>query len=60
MGLGAMTSGAMDVSNSNMAAPLLALSLSKLLFAINLGNRVHDGARHGQRTDPRVGRRGRA
>ncbi|MEM8943599.1 MAG: cation acetate symporter [Planctomycetota bacterium] len=34
MGLGAMTSGAMDVTNSNMAAPLLALSLSKLLFAI--------------------------
>ncbi len=34
MGLGAMTSGAMDVSNSNMAAPLLALSISKLLFAI--------------------------
>ena len=34
MGLGAMTSGAMDVTNSNMAAPLLALSMSELLFAI--------------------------
>lgn len=34
MGLGAMTSGAMDVTNSNMAAPLLALSLSKFLFAV--------------------------
>jgi cation/acetate symporter len=34
MGLGAMTSGAMDVTNSNMAAPLLAHSMSKLLFAI--------------------------
>lgn len=34
MGLGAMTSGAMDVTNSNMAAPLLAKSMSELLFAI--------------------------
>ena len=34
IGLGAMTSGAMDVSNSNMAAPLLARSMSELLFAI--------------------------
>jgi len=34
MGLGAMTSGAMDVTNSNMAAPLLARSMSELLFAI--------------------------
>ena len=34
MGLGAMTSGAMDVTNSNMAAPLLAKSLSEPLFAI--------------------------
>ena len=34
MGLGAMTSGAMDVTNSNMAAPLLALSLDKWLFAV--------------------------
>ncbi|MCA9063084.1 MAG: cation acetate symporter, partial [Planctomycetaceae bacterium] len=34
LGLGAMTSGAMDVTNSNMAAPLLALSMSELLFAI--------------------------
>ena len=34
MGLGAMTSGAMDVSNSNMAAPLLAKSFSGALFAI--------------------------
>ncbi len=30
---GAMTSGAMDVTNSNMAAPLLARSISELLFA---------------------------
>ena len=28
MGLGAMTSGAMDVTNSNMAAPLLAQAAS--------------------------------
>ena len=34
LGLGAMTSGAMDITNSNMAAPLLALSMSELLFAI--------------------------
>ena len=34
MGLGAMTSGALDVTNSNMAAPLLARSFSELLFAI--------------------------
>jgi cation/acetate symporter len=34
MGLGAMTSGAMDVTNSNMAAPLLAKSMNELLFAI--------------------------
>lgn len=33
MGLGAMTSGAMDVTNSNMAAPLLAKSMNELLFA---------------------------
>lgn len=34
MGLGAMTSGSMDVTSSNMAAPLLAKSMSELLFAI--------------------------
>ncbi len=34
MGLGAMTSGAMDVTDDNMAAPLLAKSISELLFAI--------------------------
>lgn len=34
MGLGAMTSGSMDVTNSNMAAPLLALSMNELLFAM--------------------------
>jgi len=34
LGLGAMTSGALDVSNENMAAPLLAKSISELLFAI--------------------------
>ena len=34
LGLGAMTSGALDVTNSNMAAPLLAKSISGLLFAI--------------------------
>ncbi len=33
MGLGAMTSGAMDVTNSNMAAPLLARSVNEWLFA---------------------------
>jgi cation/acetate symporter len=34
MGLGAMTSGALDPSDNNMSAPLLARSFSELLFAI--------------------------
>ena len=34
LGLGAMTSGALDLSDNNMAAPLLANSISPLLFAI--------------------------
>jgi cation/acetate symporter len=34
LGLGAMTSGALDVQDTNMPAPLLARSLSPLLFAI--------------------------
>ena len=34
LGLGAMTSGVIDVSNSNMAAPLLAKSFGELLFAM--------------------------
>lgn len=34
MGLGAMTSGAIDVTNSNMAAPLLARSFNEWLFAV--------------------------
>jgi cation/acetate symporter len=34
LGLGAMTSGALDVTNSNMAAPLLARSINEVLFAI--------------------------
>ncbi len=33
LGLGAMTSGAIDVSDSNMAAPLLAKSFNEWLFA---------------------------
>ena len=34
LGLGAMTSGSLDVTNSNMAAPLLARSFGELLFAV--------------------------
>jgi cation/acetate symporter len=34
LGLGAMTSGALDPTDSNMSAPLLAKSFSPLLFAI--------------------------
>jgi cation/acetate symporter len=34
IGLGAMTSGSLDVTNNNMAAPLLARSFNELLFAI--------------------------
>lgn len=33
LGLGAMTSGAMDLTNNNMAAPLLARSINEWLFA---------------------------
>src|SRR5581483_5269256 len=33
LGLGAMTSGALDVSDSNMSAPLLAKSFNEWLFA---------------------------
>lgn len=34
LGLGAMTSGTLDVTDTNMAAPLLAKSFGELLFAI--------------------------
>jgi len=34
LGLGAMTSGALDLTDSNMAAPLLAKSISQWLFAV--------------------------
>lgn len=34
LGLGAMVSGSLDVTDSNMSAPLLARSISELLFAI--------------------------
>ena len=34
LGLGAMTSGTLDVTDSNMAAPLLARSFNEFLFAI--------------------------
>jgi cation/acetate symporter len=34
LGLGAMTSGALDPTNANMAAPLLAKSFSNTLFAV--------------------------
>jgi cation/acetate symporter len=34
LGLGAMTSGALDLTDDNMAAPLLARSMSEWLFAI--------------------------
>lgn len=34
LGLGAMTSGTLDLTDSNMAAPLLAKSFGELLFAI--------------------------
>ena len=34
IGLGAMTSGALDMTNNNMAAPLLARSFNETLFAI--------------------------
>ena len=34
IGLGAMTSGSLDVTSSNMAAPLLAKSIGQWLFAI--------------------------
>src|SRR5207249_5654553 len=37
LGLGAMTSGALDPTNNNMAAPLLAKSFSNVLFAVISG-----------------------
>ena len=49
MGLGAMTSGALDVTDSNMAAPLLARELQRAALRGDFGDRVHDGARHGER-----------
>ena len=60
MGLGAMTSGAMDVTNSNMAAPLLARSMSELLFAIISAIAFTTVLGHRQRADPGVGGGSRA
>ena len=60
MGLGAMTSGSMDVTNSNMAAPLLARSMSELLFAIISAIAFTTVLGTGERADSRFGRRGRA
>ncbi|MEQ9065592.1 MAG: hypothetical protein RLO18_02650, partial [Gimesia chilikensis] len=57
MGLGAMTSGAMDVTNSNMAAPLLAKSISDWLFAIISAIAFHRAGNR-QRTDHRFQRCG--
>ena len=34
LGLGAMVSGSLDVTNSNMSAPLLARSFNELIFAV--------------------------
>ena len=60
MGLGAMTSGALDVTDSNMAAPLLGPQLQRAVVRGHFGDRVHDGAGHGERADSGVGRRGGA
>ena len=60
LGLGAMTSGALDVTNNNMAAPLLAQELQRAAVRADLGDRLHDGARHGQRPDHGRERRRRA
>ena len=57
MGLGAMTSGALDPTDSNMAAPLLGPQLQRAAVRGHLGDRVHHRARHGERADPRLGRR---
>ena len=45
LGLGAMTSGALDVTNNNMAAPLLAKSFSNAAVRHHLGHRLHHRAR---------------
>ncbi len=58
LGLGAMTSGTLDVTDSNMAAPLLARSFNEFLFAVHLGRGLHHGAGHGQRPDHGRQRRG--
>ena len=51
LGLGAMTSGTLDVTDSNMAAPLLAAIVRRIAVRGDLSHRFHDGARHGQRAD---------
>ena len=50
---------AIDPTNNNMAAPLLARSVRRAAVRGHLGHRVHDGARHGQRPDHGRQRRGR-
>ena len=60
MGLGAMTSGRDGRVQQQHGRTVVGVEPQQAAVRDHLGNRVHDGARHGQRTDPRVRRRGRA
>lgn len=60
IGLGAMTSGHLDVTDTNMAAPLLARSFSELLVCGDLRHRIYNRAGDRQRADYRRRRRGRS
>ena len=52
LGLGAMTSGALDVDRQQHGRAAAGPQLQRAAVRDHLGDRVHDGARHGQRPDP--------
>ena len=60
LGLGAMTSGALDVTEHEHGRPAAGQELQRAAVRDHLGDRLHHRARHGQRPDPRRQRRGRA
>ena len=60
MGLGAMTSGALDPDRQQHGRAAVGPQLQRAAVRDHFGDRVHDGARHGERADSRVGRRGDA
>ena len=58
LGLGAMTSGAVDVTNSNMSAPALGQGIRRPPICDDFCRCVHDGLGDRERLDRRRGRRG--